>query len=242
MIASLPDKPEIFMSDLQIVSATVCPYAQRTRMVLLEKKIDFEVVEIDLKNKPDWFAGVSPYGKVPVLRHMGKTIYESAIINEYLDETFPAHPLMPTQPDQRALARIWIEYSNSKLCPLFYKTLLAQDEGVQSELVEKFKGILSFMELEGFAKLQGVGPFWMGSSPNLVDFTFYPFFERFCVLDHYRGLSIPEDCKRLRDWIGTISKHPCAMETANTQEFHINNYQKYADGSANGVTAREMKN
>ncbi|MBL6941403.1 MAG: glutathione S-transferase N-terminal domain-containing protein, partial [Rhodospirillales bacterium] len=55
------------MSELQIISATVCPYAQRTRMVLQEKNLEFEVVEIDLKNKPDWFNDVSPYSKVPVL-------------------------------------------------------------------------------------------------------------------------------------------------------------------------------
>ena len=230
------------MPDFQIISANVCPYAQRTRMVLQEKNLDFDVVEIDLKNKPDWFAGVSPYGKVPVLRHDGQTIYESAVINEYLDESFPTPSLMPGDPSSRALARIWIEYCNSQFCPLFYKILLAQDETIQKELAEKLIAVLSFIEEEGLAKLQGADPFWMGDAPNLVDFTYYPFFERFAVIEHYRGVAIPQDCQRLKDWLVIMSKHSSAIQTSNTEEFHINNYLKYADGSANGVTAREMKN
>ncbi len=229
------------MPDIQIFSANVCPFAQRTRMVLLEKGLDFELTEIDLKDKPDWFADVSPYGKVPVLRHNGRTIYESAVINEYLDETFPDHTMMPKDPADRALARIWIDYCNNQFCPTFYKLLLAQEEEKQQELKEKLTGILNFMESEGIAKLQAEGPYWMGTEANLVDLTFYPFFERFAVLDHYRGFPIPQECKRLRAWLEVMAKHPSARQTANTQEFHINNYRKYADGSANGVTAKEMR-
>ena len=53
---------------------------------MIEKEIPFELTEVDLRNKPDWFLAVSPYGKVPVIVDDGQTIYESAIINEYLDE------------------------------------------------------------------------------------------------------------------------------------------------------------
>ena len=60
--------------------------------MLSEKNIPFQVTEIDLKNKPDWFLEVSPYGKVPVLDHDGELVYESAVINEYLDETFTDVP------------------------------------------------------------------------------------------------------------------------------------------------------
>lgn len=229
------------MPELQIISANVCPYAQRTRMALRDKGLDFELAEIDLKNKPDWFLDVSPYGKVPVLRHEGRTIYESAVINEYLDEAFADHPLMPTDPADRALARIWIDYCNNQFCPLFYKLLLTQDAEGQQELAEKLKEVLLFMEHEGLEKLQGEGPYWMGAQPGLVDLTFYPFFERFCVLTHYRGVELSADCHRLKQWLAVMKEHPSAIVTANTDDFHINNYKKYADGSANGVTAKEMK-
>ncbi|NQU59208.1 MAG: glutathione S-transferase family protein [Rhodospirillales bacterium] len=229
------------MPELQIISANVCPFAQRTRMVLQEKGLEFEVVEIDLKDKPDWFAAVSPYGKVPVLRHDGRTIYESAVINEYLEEVFPDPALMPTDPARRAQARIWIEYCNSKFCPFFYKLLLAQDQTVQQELAQEMIAALRFIESEGMALLQDTGPYWMGEVPNLVDFTYYPFFERFAALAHYRDVTIPDDCHRLKAWLENMSRRPSAIDTGNPAPFYIKNYGKYADGSANGVTAREMK-
>lgn len=229
------------MPELQIISANVCPYAQRTRMVLQEKGLEFELLEIDLKNKPDWFLEASPYGKVPVLRHDGETIYESAVINEYLDEAFPERSLMPADPAKRALARIWVEYCNSQFCPLFYKLLLTQDEEGQEELSAKLRDVLVFIEREGLEKNQGDGPYWLGAEPCLVDLSFYPFFERFVVLTHYRGLEIPGQCQRLKKWLSVMKQHPSAVATANSDDFHINNYKKYADGSANGVTAREMK-
>ncbi|BCL36245.1 hypothetical protein NSMS1_26920 [Nostoc sp. MS1] len=75
------------MADIKIYSAVTCPYAHRTRLVLQEKGIDFELTEIDLQNKPANFTDISPYGKVPALVHGDKRVWESAIINEYLSRT-----------------------------------------------------------------------------------------------------------------------------------------------------------
>ena len=69
------------MSKLEVISSSTCPFAQRTRMVLLEKKVDFTLTEIDLNAKQDWFLQISPYGKVPVVRHGDTVIVESAVIN-----------------------------------------------------------------------------------------------------------------------------------------------------------------
>ena len=71
---------------MELFTARVCPYAHRTRLVLLEKGLDFELIEVDLQNKPERFLQVSAYGKVPALVHDGVEIYESAIINEYLED------------------------------------------------------------------------------------------------------------------------------------------------------------
>ena len=67
------------MSEITIYSFDKCPFAQRTRMVLIEKDLPFELVEIDVYNKPDWFSSISPYGKVPVLSHEGNTIFRSVM-------------------------------------------------------------------------------------------------------------------------------------------------------------------
>ena len=97
------------MAEVEIYSSTVCPYAHRTRLTLLEKGIDFKLTEIDLENKPDWFSEISPSGKVPVIKHKNDRVWESTIINEYLDEVFPTPPLMPLDSGRRAIARIWID-------------------------------------------------------------------------------------------------------------------------------------
>src|SRR5829696_7343224 len=81
----------------------------RTRMVLHEKGIDHDVHEVDLSNKGEEFLSVSPYGKVPALRVNGTSLYESNIVNEYLDEVYgPPRLMMPEVPEERAWrARGW---------------------------------------------------------------------------------------------------------------------------------------
>ncbi|MBD2538399.1 glutathione S-transferase N-terminal domain-containing protein [Coleofasciculus sp. FACHB-SPT36] len=69
------------MAEVEIYSASVCPYAHRTRLALLEKGVEFKLTEIDLHNKPEWFADVSPYGKVPVIKYGSDRIWESTIIS-----------------------------------------------------------------------------------------------------------------------------------------------------------------
>ena len=98
-----------------------CPYALRTRMVLHEKGVDFEVNEVDLSNKSEEFLSVSPYGKVPVLRVNGTSLYESNIVNEYLDEVYGSPRLMPDDPEERASVRSWMAFANDYFFPSIYR-------------------------------------------------------------------------------------------------------------------------
>ena len=140
------------MASVEIFSAEVCPYAHRTRLVLMHKGVDFSLTEIDLSNKPDWFAEVSPYGKVPSIRHDGRIVYESAIINEYLDEAFPEPALMPTDPHARAMTRIWVDYGNTRFNVASYTLVRENDTANQETLRTELDACLKFME-EGMAKL-----------------------------------------------------------------------------------------
>ena len=112
---------------MRFIQSEVCPYAQRTRMCLIEKGLEYEHVEVDLKNKPAWFEEISPYSKVPVLQDGDAVIYESIIINEYLDEVYPDPALLPPSAAGRAEARIWIDFDNVKFVTGFYRVLLEQD-------------------------------------------------------------------------------------------------------------------
>lgn len=229
------------MSDLQLMSAEVCPFAQRTLILMAEKGLFYEHREVDLGNKPDWFEAASPYSKVPVLIHGDVRVYESAIINEYLDETFPEPPMMPDTPAERAQARVWIDYDNVKFVPAFYRVLLTEEGSRRQELRDSLIESLRFMETQALANRTG-GPYWLGKDFSLVDIAIYPHFERLTVLEFYRGISIPDECGALRDWMATVAERPSVQPSAHDTDYHIKAYTNYADGTANGTTARDMRN
>jgi glutathione S-transferase len=75
-----------------LYSGTTCPFSHRCRFVLFEKGMDFEIRDVDLFSKPEEIAVMNPYGQVPILVERDLILYESNIINEYIDERFPASP------------------------------------------------------------------------------------------------------------------------------------------------------
>ncbi len=181
-------------------------------MVLVEKGLDFELTEIDIRNKPADFEQVSPYGKVPVLLHREGRIYESAIINEYLDEVFPEPPLMPIDPLERAQARIWIDHCDSRFSTASWNHMKAADDPDKlAEAQKALQDCFRFMETAGLREL-GDGPYWLGDRISLVDIQYIPFFQRY--LDENGRAEIPPDCSRLHHWVDTMSRRPSFVATA----------------------------
>jgi glutathione S-transferase len=89
------------------------PNCQRVKIVLAEKNLPYDIAPIDLRaheQKTPEYLKLNPYGKVPVLTDDATVLYESLIINEYLDEKYPNPPLMPKDPAKRAKARILVDY------------------------------------------------------------------------------------------------------------------------------------
>ncbi|KAK4820929.1 hypothetical protein QYF61_008650 [Mycteria americana] len=128
---------------IRLYSMRFCPFAQRTRLVLRAKGISHEVININLKNKPDWFFEKNPFGLVPVLEtSKGQLIYESPITCEYLDEAFPGKKLMPSDPYERAFQKMLLEHF-SKITPIVFKYFVAVKDGqdttaLKAEIAEKF--------------------------------------------------------------------------------------------------------
>ena len=90
---------------MNLYSGTTDPFSHRCRIVLYEKGMDFEIIDVDLYNKPEDIAIINPYNRVPVLVDRDLVLYEANIINEYIDERFPHPQLMPPDPIMRARAR-----------------------------------------------------------------------------------------------------------------------------------------
>lgn len=210
-----------------------CPYAQRVHLTLLEKGVQYTPTAIDPQQRPPWFRDISPYGKSPLLRHDGQVIYESGIIDQYLDEVFPNPPLLPADPYRRAMARIWMDYCDTRFQPALYRLLAGRkDEGQRRDLLAVLMDCFRFMETEGLQQL-GAAPFWMGAHPTLVDIHFLPFFERFALCEELAGAAWPTDCPRLRQWYDTMTARPSFIATRHTLDFHLDRlYRREAQQSA----------
>jgi glutathione S-transferase len=201
-------------------------------LVLAEKRLDFELVEIDLQQKPAWFSTVSNYGKVPALQHKEHRIVESAIVNEYLDEVFPTPALLPADPGTRAVARIWIDYANTRFVPAWGALLRAPSEAERATARDALFDSLAYLESHALQKTSGKGPFWFGEQLSLVDLTFYPWFERWAALEHYRVPLSIEKFERLQRWRDAVAVRPSVKEIENPTPFYATRYARYAAPAA----------
>lgn len=143
---------------------------------------------------------LNPYGKVPVLVDGDGVIYESAIINEYLEEKYPQVPLMPKDPLKRARARIWIDYCNTRLQQA--AGYIAHDHEVEKSK-EKLRGYLETLNQEMRGKHYILGEY------SLADITYIPFF---CRLQRYQT-TIGDDLPYLKAWMERLLERPVVRAT-----------------------------
>ena len=161
---------------LHLISFKTCPFVQRAVITLKHKNIDFDITYIDLADPPDWFLEMSPLGKVPVLKVDDEILFESAVINEYLDE-ITGGDLQPKEPLARAKNRAWIEFASNMLGNL-YMMKMSKDE----ENYIKYRQRL-VSQLERVEKRLGDGPWFNGAEFSLADTAFAPFFRQDSVAD-----------------------------------------------------------
>ena len=106
-------------------------------MVLHEKDVDFETCEVDLSNKSEEFLDASPTGKVPVVVVDGDSIYESNVVNQYLDEVTDGPGLMPEDPKRRAYARIWMYFADTDFFPAVFVASVGRERGFSEERISE---------------------------------------------------------------------------------------------------------
>jgi glutathione S-transferase len=225
---------------IEIISGSTCPFAHRTRLLLMEKDVPYELTEIDLNDKPGWFLELSPYEKVPVLRHGDLVVFESAIVNEYLDEVFPAPPLMPQSPASRAQVRMWVDFANNRFIPPIYRLLMAQGPEEQARQAARLNEALTHMERRGLKADDGAAWF-AGETLSLADLSFYPHLERFSALAHYRGFALGPEFPRLHAWLRRMAQRPSVQALRAPERDYVEAWTKYAFNTSTGATARDLR-
>jgi glutathione S-transferase len=219
------------MPEIELYSATLCPYAHRSRLTLLEKGISFKLSEIDLQNKPENFRDISPTGKVPVLKHGENRVWESTIINEYLNEVFPTPALMPQSPAERAQARIWMKFADTHLFAVAHKLLFSSDQQQQMKVKKELTENLQWIESEGLQK-HSEGSYWFGAKVSLVDLTYYPWFEQLVVLEHFRGFQFPAELERIQKWQEAVASRESVRAIAQSRDFYLRQYAQIMSAMA----------
>lgn len=187
------------MSNPKLVSFDVCPFVQRSLITLEEKKVPYDIEYIDLGNPPGWFKAASPLGKVPILFVANEVLFESAVINEFLDESTPGRRLHPREPLPRALDRAWIEFTSTILVDR-NRMQHAKSEEETRELVAGIRAKLARLE----ARL-GNGPFFHGIDFSLVDAAAAPLFQRLAwCLELAPDLGVLDDLPKVTAWSAAL--------------------------------------
>ena len=212
------------MTNIELFISALCPFAARARLVLAEKQLACNEVEIDLRRKPDWFLQMSPHGKVPLLHHDGRLVWESAVIAEYLEEVFPAQPLLPKDPARRAQARAWANFADSRLYAKTAALLHSFDGNLYVRLAAQIVDDLHTLEEQAFAGQTNDGPYVLGTEFSLADVALYPWFEQVAVLERFRGFRCPIDCTRLLAWQRTMADRKAVRAVSKPTKFYLDGY------------------
>ena len=179
---------------MNLYSGTTDPFSHRCRIVLYEKGMDFQVVDVDLFNKPEDIAVINPYNRVPVLVDRDLILYESNIINEYIDERFPHPQLMPPDPIMRAKARQILHTLEQELFSHIEALEKNQKAAADKARIAVREQLMQLVPL--FAKQK----FMLGDEFSMLDVAVAPLLWR---LEHY-GIELPKTAAPLMKYAERI--------------------------------------
>jgi len=193
---------------MTLYSGTTCPFSQRCRIVLYEKGMDFQIVDVDLYNKPEDLAVMNPYNRVPVLVERDLILYESNIINEYIDDRFPHPQLMPADPVMRARARLFLfRFEQELFCHIDTIEKGAQKPADKARIVIRDS-------LTQIAPVFVKQKYMLGDEFSMLDVAIAPLLWR---LDYY-GIQLPKQAASLMKYAERIFSRPAYIEALTPSE------------------------
>jgi len=183
------------------------PYSHRVRLVLAEKNITVEVLDVDPLAISDDIMDLNPYGTLPTLVDRDLVLYESRIIMEYLDERFPHPPLMPVDPVSKASSRLFLHRVDHDWYRLMDQILSGGKQAgkARKELRES---------LTVTAPVFASKPFFMSSDFSLVDCAIGPLLWRLPML----GVELPAQAKAVNDYAKRLFSRDSFKDSLTEQE------------------------
>lgn len=181
---------------MTLYSRADCPLSHRVRIVLAEKGISADVVDVDINNPPEDLIDINAYNTVPTLVDRDLVLYDSLIIMEYLDERFPHPPLMPVDPVSRARTRMMLHRIDAD-----WYSMLSDLTGADRDKAEKARRTLRD-DLTMLAPMLVKKPYFMSDEFGLIECSIGPILWR---LSHY-GVEIPAPAKSVQRYAERIFK------------------------------------
>jgi glutathione S-transferase len=178
---------------LTVYDAARCPYCARARIALAEKGIEYEAFEIDLSDRPQWIYEKNATGRVPVIEEDAWILPESSVIMEYLEERYPEPPLLPPDPADRALARVWIFRHDDFTKP--YYALRRGEDGAAEAFDEQLTKLDAALQRQ---------PWLTGAEYGLADIAYVPWVLR---ARDMLGVSFAE-FPAIRSWLDRLVERP----------------------------------
>jgi len=197
---------------MNLYSGTTCPFSQRCRIVLYEKGMDFQIIDVDMFNKPEDIAVMNPYNRLPVLVERDLILYESNIINEYIDERFPHPQLMPGDPVDRARVRLFLLNFEKELF-VHVSTLESRAAKSNEKALEKARAHIRD-RLTQLAPVFLKNKYMLGDSFSMLDVAIAPLLWR---LDYY-GIELSKNAAPLLKYAERIFSRPAYIEALTPSE------------------------
>jgi len=197
---------------MTLYSGTDCPFSHRCRIVLHEKGMDFQIIDVDEQNKPEDLAIMNPYNEVPVLIERDLILYNANIINEYVDERFPHPQLMPADPVMRGRARLFLYRFEEEL----YSQVDAVENGGKN--VDKARAQIRD-SLTQIAPVFVKQKYMIGDEFSMLDVAIAPLLWR---LDYY-GVQLPKPAAPLLKYAERIFSRQGFIDALTPQEKSMRN-------------------
>ncbi|XP_072016751.1 glutathione S-transferase omega-1-like [Amphiura filiformis] len=207
-----------------------CPFAQRVQLTMLAKGVQFDTINCNLDQKPEFFTKRNPkQGCVPTIDRNGQVVWESEVICNLLEEWYPDVPLYPKDPYSKAKDQLVVSMFNNKVIPSFYKVLLLrghENEDVVSQYVEEFTKNMT--EYANELETRGTKFYAGNDKPGMVDYLCWPWVEKTIFVDRMKAVvdSIPV----LKAYVDEMLQQNIVKDNLVKKDHYLGFAKSYAEG------------